>query len=162
MTRRQEDLMKKLLWILTFWIEIPFAASTAGIYWIFRRKIPMAAGAAINGILFLILLMGVTGGSVERVAEYSRENGALEYSFRYFVEELQQEQNVRLLSIDGIAPTLENIENGTCPLTVSLCLITRADDPNPYVQKMKKFILSPDGQQLVFQTGYAPLKGRIN
>ena len=96
-------------------------------------------------------------GVIDKVAQYTNEDGAMGYSFRYFVEELNQEKNVKLLSVDGVAPTLENIENGSYPLTVDLCLTTRANDPNPYVQKMIDFMLSKDGQEIVRRTGYAGL-----
>lgn len=97
------------------------------------------------------------GGVIKKVAQYADEGGALGYSFRYFVEGLSQEKNVKLLKVDGVAPTLENIRNGSYPLTTSLCLITRKNDPNPYVQQMIDFMLSPQGQELVEKTGYAPL-----
>ena len=96
-------------------------------------------------------------GIIEKVAQYTNEDGAMGYSFRYFVEELNQESDVKLLSIDGVAPTLENIENGSYPLTVDLCLITRTDDPKANVQNMIDFMLSSDGQELVRKTGYAGL-----
>ena len=94
-------------------------------------------------------------GVISHVAQYANEEGAMGYSFRYFLEGLNQEKGVKLLSVNGVAPTVENIENGSYPLTVSLCLITRKDDPNPYVQKMIDFILSADGQEIVRKTGYA-------
>jgi len=62
-----------------------------------------------------------------------------------------------MLAVDGVYPSLENVENGSYPLNVDLVLVTRKDDPNPYVEKMKEFILSPDGQYIVRQTGYAAL-----
>ncbi|MBQ6077600.1 MAG: PstS family phosphate ABC transporter substrate-binding protein [Clostridia bacterium] len=95
---------------------------------------------------------------IQRVAQYANEDGALGYSFRYFIEGLNQEKGVKLLSIDGVAPTLENIENGSYPLTVALCLITRTDDSKPNVQRMIDFMLSEDGQELVRKTGYAGLR----
>ena len=96
-------------------------------------------------------------GVIHEVAQYHSESGAIGYSFRYFLEELNQEKNVKLLKINGIEPTLENIKNGTYPLTVDVCLITRSNETNPYVSKMKQFILSEDGQSLIEKTGYAPL-----
>ena len=96
-------------------------------------------------------------GVVSHVAQYNNEEGALGYSFRYFIEGLNQEKNVKLLSIDGVAPTIENIKNGTYPLSTNLCLITRKNDKNPNVEKMIEFMLSEDGQYLVEKTGYAPL-----
>ena len=65
---------------------------------------------------------------------------------------------MRLISVDGVLPTLENIKNGSYPLTVDLCVITRENDPNPYVRKLVDFMLSEDGQELVEKSGYAGLK----
>lgn len=93
-------------------------------------------------------------GVIRKVAQYSNEKGAIGYSFRYFLEELGQEQHVKMLSIDGVYPSLQSIEDGTYPLTVDLCLITRKDDPNPYVRQMIDFALSEDGQEIVRRTGY--------
>ena len=97
------------------------------------------------------------GGVVEQVAQYANERGAFGYSFRYFVEDLMQENNVRVIAVDGVQPTLENIKNGSYPLTTGLCLITRENDTNPNVQKMIDFMLSPDGQEIIERTGYAGL-----
>jgi phosphate transport system substrate-binding protein len=98
------------------------------------------------------------GDGVDQVAQYANEEGAIGYSFRYFVEDLHQEGNVRVLSVDGIPPTLENIKNGTYSLSVDLCLISRKNDPNPNVQKMIDFMLSDTGQEIVEKTGYAGVR----
>ena len=97
-------------------------------------------------------------GVIEEVAQYANEAGAIGYSFRYFLEGLNQEKNVKILSVDGVYPTMENIESGAYPQTGYVCLITRKDETNPYVQKMKEFILSEDGQYIIRQTGYAGLE----
>ncbi|MCQ2525120.1 MAG: hypothetical protein MJ123_12375 [Lachnospiraceae bacterium] len=89
--------------------------------------------------------------------QYANEKGAIGYSFRYFLEELNQEKGVKMLSIDGVYPTLENIGNGSYPLTTNVCLVTRKNEPNPNVQKMIDFILSNDGQDIIRKTGYAGL-----
>lgn len=94
---------------------------------------------------------------IKEVAQYANEKGAIGYSFRYFLEELGQEKGVKMLSVDGVYPTLENIENGSYPLTTNVCLITRKNDSNPNVQMMIDFILSDDGQEIIRETGYAGL-----
>ena len=96
-------------------------------------------------------------GIIEHVAQYNNEAGAMGYTFRYFLEGLQQEQHVKILSVDGIAPTVENIRTGKYPLITTLYCVTRANEDNPNVQKVLDFLLSEDGQYLVEQTGYAPL-----
>ena len=94
-------------------------------------------------------------GVIHEVAQYANEKGAMGYTFRYFLEELNQEQGVKMLSIDGVYPSVENIENGSYPLTTNVCLITRKNESNPCVQKMIDFILSDDGQRIIRETGYA-------
>ena len=101
--------------------------------------------------------VGSMGGVVQEVAQYANEAGAIGYSFRYFVEDLSQENDVRVIAVDGVRPTLENIKNGSYPLSTALCLITRKNDPNPNVQKMIDFMLSDAGQEIVEKTGYAGL-----
>lgn len=95
--------------------------------------------------------------AIEAVAQYHNEKGALGYTFRYFLEGLNQEKGVKMLSVDGVYPSLENIENGTYPIIVDVCLTTRTNDENPNVQKMIDFILSDDGQEIMKKTGYAPI-----
>lgn len=68
-----------------------------------------------------------------------------------------QEKGVKMLSINGVTPSLENIESGTYPLVTNVCLITRKNDANPYIQKMTDFILSEDGQKIIRETGYADI-----
>ena len=98
--------------------------------------------------------VGPMEGIVKNVAQYNNERGALGYSFRYFVEDLSQENDVRVLSVDGVQPTLENIENGSYPLTVDLCVITRENEQNENVQKMIDYCLSDEGQEIIRKTGY--------
>ncbi|MBQ7160334.1 MAG: substrate-binding domain-containing protein [Clostridia bacterium] len=107
-------------------------------------------------------MVGGMGGVIREVAQYANERGAIGYSFRYFVEGLSQEKGVKLLAVDGVYPTVENIENGSYPLTVDLCLITRKDDPNKNVGRMIDFILSPSGQEIIRKTGYAGLPEKSN
>lgn len=96
-------------------------------------------------------------GVINRIAQYNSESGAMGYSFRYFIEELNQEKDVKILSVDGVYPSIENIENGSYPLVTDVCLITRKDDPNPNVRKMIDFVLSEQGQMIVNKTGYVGL-----
>ncbi len=96
-------------------------------------------------------------GVISVVAQYNNEDGAIGYTFRYFLEGLNQEKGVKMLSVDGIYPSVESIEDGSYPITVPLCLVTRKGDNNPNVKKMRDFILSEDGQYIIHETGYGRL-----
>ena len=101
--------------------------------------------------------IGGMGDVIREVAQYSNENGAMGYTFRYFLLGLQQEQHVKILKIDGVEPTVETIENGTYPAVASVVMAYLEDNANPNVQKMIGFMQSEDGQELIEKTGYAPL-----
>ena len=64
---------------------------------------------------------------------------------------------VKLLAVDGIAPSKENIRNGTYPFTVDVYAVT-AGTSNPHVKELTDWMLSPQGQELIEKTGYVGIK----
>ncbi|MBP5225390.1 MAG: substrate-binding domain-containing protein [Lachnospiraceae bacterium] len=94
------------------------------------------------------------GGVIRRVAEYNGEAGAFGYTFRYFLEGLNQEKNVRMIAVDGVYPTVETIESGAYPLTVPLVVVHDRNTKNPNVKRVIDYLLSEDGQQIIRKTGY--------
>lgn len=95
------------------------------------------------------------GGIVERVQDYRNNRGAIGYSFRYFVNEMQEAKHIKLLKIDGVAPTVETIKNGTYPLANYFYAVTTENSKN--VLPFLDWILSPQGQYLIEKTGYVGL-----
>ena len=104
--------------------------------------------------------IGGMGDIISKVAEYNNEKGAIGYTFKYFLTGLNQEQHVKILKIDGVEPTAENINNGTYPATVDLVCAYLANNDKETVKGMLEFMLSDDGQYIVEQTGYARLPDR--
>jgi phosphate transport system substrate-binding protein len=100
--------------------------------------------------------IGFMGPAVDRVAEYENGASALGYSFRYYVTGMLQNDNVKLLAIDGIAPSEENIRNGSYPLTIDFYAVT-AGTQNPHVPELLDWILSAQGQAAIEQCGYVSL-----
>ena len=67
---------------------------------------------------------------------------------------------VKLLKIDGVAPTVENIENGSYPLASSFYAVTRSDaDENTLA--LLDWICGPQGQALIEKTGYIPAANKV-
>lgn len=97
-------------------------------------------------------------GIIQEVAEYQNEKGAIGYSFRYFFEGLTQVEGAKMISVDGVHPSNESIQNGTYPIVTNLYCITAKNNKNENVQKVLDFLLSEDGQYLIEKTGYSPLK----
>lgn len=82
----------------------------------------------------------------------------LGYSFRYYVEGLTKNENVKMISLNGIPPTKENIQNGTYPVSSYFYAIYRKNDKSENIEKIITWILSPEGQQIISDNGYIPLK----
>lgn len=95
-------------------------------------------------------------GVIHKVAEYQNNLPAIGYTFRYYATQMNANKNIKLLEINGIAPTPENIRNGTYPYTVDVYMVTR-EHPTAETQKLVDWFLSPQGQQLVQDAGYVPL-----
>lgn len=97
-------------------------------------------------------------GIIEEVAEYYNEAGAIGYSFRYYLEGMNQMEGVKMLSVDGVYPSTESIKNEEYPVMTSLYCITVKGNENENVQKVLDFLLSEDGQYIIEKTGYSPVK----
>lgn len=79
------------------------------------------------------------------------------YSFRYYLSGMVANDNVKMLSVNGIYPDETNIQNGLYPLTSSFYVAYRKDNPNPNIKKLVDWILSPEGQRLIEGCGYIPI-----
>jgi phosphate transport system substrate-binding protein len=82
---------------------------------------------------------------------------AIGFSFRYYVEGLNKNPDIKMLALNGVYPSEENIANGTYPVSSNFYAVYNAANENENVQKMIDFILSDDGQRIVSESGYTPL-----
>jgi phosphate transport system substrate-binding protein len=97
------------------------------------------------------------GGAVKRVASYRNAAQSIGYSFRYYATKMQNAADIKLLAVNGIEPTLENIRTGAYPFIVDVFMVT-AGEPKPSTRKLMDWMLSAPGQKLIKDTGYVPLK----
>lgn len=97
-------------------------------------------------------------GIVEQVANYKSKSGSIGFSFRYYMEGIIKNPDIKLLAVDGVAPTVENIKNGSYPIVAPLYAISYEDNPNQNVQKLLDWVLSSEGQTIIEQTGYVGIR----
>lgn len=101
------------------------------------------------------------GGIIEEVASYRNYKNAIGFSFRFYATEMVSSNDIRLLSLNGVAPTREAIRDGSYPLSSDFYAVTAApigqtpaQDQNPVLAEFLDWILSEEGQWLVEKTGY--------
>ena len=99
-------------------------------------------------------LMGDTPINPDYTALFGSPIG---FSFRYYVTGMLAEGGVKILSVNGIEPTIENVSNGTYPLGGGFYAIYRKGETNENVYKAIDFMCSPDGQKIVEESGYIPV-----
>ena len=100
--------------------------------------------------------IGDMGGIVERVSSYKNHRNAIGFSFRFYTTALMKDFDVKLLAVNSVAPTVENIENGSYPLASSFYAVTRSDaDENTLA--LLDWICGEQGQELIRKTGYTPI-----
>lgn len=103
--------------------------------------------------------LGGMGEIINDTANYRNFNAALGFSFRYYSTEMLRNNQIKLLSVDGVAPTVENIRDGSYPLVATAYMVTKGPR-SANVRKIVDYMLSPEGQKLVEDTGYVPLRAQ--
>lgn len=97
-------------------------------------------------------------GDTPIVPDYTTLFGSpIGFSFRYYVTGMLGEGGVKILTINGIAPTAETIADGTYPVAGNIYAIYRKGETNENVYKAVDFMLSPEGQKIVEESGYIPI-----
>ena len=93
-------------------------------------------------------------GIIEEVADYKNKTNSIGFSFRYYVEGIIQNPDIKIVSIDGVYPNVDNIKNGLYAITTPLYAVSTENEENDNVQKLIDWILTEEGQYIIEKTGY--------
>ena len=99
----------------------------------------------------LVNFMGDTPVKTDYFSFLGRSIG---FSFRFYVEGIVENGAVKLLALDGVYPSTENIRNGSYPIVNDFYAVTRKGEENPNVQAFVDWMLSEEGQAIVEGSGY--------
>ncbi len=80
------------------------------------------------------------------------------FSFRYYMDGIVENSNVKMLSLNGVYPSAENIQNKSYPIVAQFYAVYRADNANKNIPVLIDWLLSDEGQTLIEKSGYV----RIN
>lgn len=101
-----------------------------------------------------IVVVEGMGQLVEAVAEYENETASIGYTYRYYIDNLYKNDEIKTIAIEGIAPTDENIRSGAYPYTTNYYGVIRKEDENNVGGKFLRWMLSNEGQKCISQAGY--------
>lgn len=95
------------------------------------------------------------GDLISVVGDYDNGRAALGYSYLYYVDVLYKSGTVKVLSVDGVAPTAENLRSGRYPYTTCYYAVWRRGDAR--AERFVDWLTGEEGQRCVAQAGYMPV-----
>ena len=105
------------------------------------------------------------GGIITQVASYRNHKNAIGFSFRFYSTEMVENDQIRLLALNGVEPTRETIRSGEYPISSNFFAITASpigqpapEEHNEDLRALIDWILSEQGQQIIEKTGYVGVK----
>lgn len=103
-------------------------------------------------------LIGTNSLMKQVSVEWNGVQPALGYSYRYFATTMYANPDTKLLKIDGVYPSPENIRSGEYPFIFDVYAVTNGR-PKGNTKLLIDWILSPQGRELIEKTGYTPVGG---
>ena len=92
---------------------------------------------------------------IAQVGNYDNSGASIGYSYLYYVEGLYKSGSLRVLSVDGVSPTPENLRSGAYPYTVYYYAVYKKGNEN--AERFVNWLTSEAGQRCVRQAGYIPV-----
>ena len=98
------------------------------------------------------------GGLVDAIAAYDNSSTGIGYNVYYYVSQMKLDENIKLLSIDGVEPTSENIGSGKYPFVNEFYAIVRKDAAKDSPERILFNWLQGDyAKELMRSEKYVPL-----
>ena len=101
-----------------------------------------------------MILMGMMGP----INMLSWDTRGLGYSVYFFEQFMAPNEELQLVTVDGVTPNYGTIQSGEYPYTTEVYVVVRADTPNDHPAKLiRDWFLSHEGQTVVKMSGYVPV-----
>lgn len=99
-------------------------------------------------------------GLLEAVRSYDNSPAAIGYTVYYYANDMEMAKGLKVLAIDGVAPSARAIRAGDYPFLnpYFVAIDNRWDETEP-ARILYEWILGPDGQKLAELEGYVPANG---
>lgn len=103
-------------------------------------------------------MLSEMGTLMEAVKSYDNSASAIGYSVYYYAHDMEMADGLKLLKIDGVAPSADTIRSEEYPFRNPYYVVMAADTPeNSPTAILYNWILSEEGQKLVDRQGYVSI-----
>ena len=106
-------------------------------------------------------IAGEMGSLIEVVAGYENSALSLGYTYKYYVDRLYKSPDIKILKVNGIMPSDENVRNNSYAFIAPYNAVIRSTDVDEVGGKFLKWMLSDEGQACIAQAGYVSIRDII-
>lgn len=105
----------------------------------------------------IIKIAAGMGMLVDVVGEYENNQASIGYTYKYYIDSLYKNENIKVLKVNGVLPENNNLKNKTYPFTTNYYGVIRKEDEQKTAGEFLKWILSSEGQKCIEQAAYIPI-----
>jgi phosphate transport system substrate-binding protein len=104
--------------------------------------------------------IGEMEGLISAVKSFDGSANALGYTVYYYADDMKMADGLKILSVDGVAPSDETIASKAYPFLNPYYAVISAREPEDSPARvLYNWLQSPEGQNLVKTEGYVPVNG---
>jgi phosphate transport system substrate-binding protein len=98
------------------------------------------------------------GMLIDVVAGYENGTMSLGYTYKYYVDRLYKSPDIKILKVNGIMPSDENVRNNRYAFIAPYNAVIRSTDVDETGGRFLNWMLSDEGQACIAQAGYVSLR----
>jgi phosphate transport system substrate-binding protein len=83
---------------------------------------------------------------------------SLGYSYKYYIDWLYTSPDIKILNVNGIMPSDENVRNNNYAFIAPYNAVIRSTDVDEVGGRFLKWMLSDEGQACIAQAGYVSIR----
>ena len=92
---------------------------------------------------------------IDVISDYNNKDTAIGYSYYYYATKMYTSDTIKLLSIDGVKPTYDNIKDGLYNIqTAYYAVIRKSETEDSPARKLLNAMKSSNGQNIAKEAGY--------
>jgi phosphate transport system substrate-binding protein len=99
------------------------------------------------------------GMMIDAISNYKNNTMSLGYTYKYYIDRLYKSPDIKILKVDGVMPSDENVRNSSYAFVTPYNAVIRSTDINEAGGRFLSWILSDEGQASVSQAGYISING---
>lgn len=101
------------------------------------------------------MLVGTMGELIESVAGFDGSGSAIGFSVYYYADKMKADPHLKMIKIEGVAPSNASIAQGAYPLVNDFYMAIRASESQDSpVRKLRDWMLSENGKALLEEESY--------